>query len=48
MTNDAVAAQFATEYLDLGFQEPNAGVATSGAGFHEEVQQHVEPAQHAM
>ena len=31
--NDAVAAQLAAQDLDLCFQEPNAGVPASGAGF---------------
>jgi hypothetical protein len=43
-----VAADLAMEYLDPGFQEPHAGVPASGAGFSEEVQSHLEPAQHVL
>jgi hypothetical protein len=41
--DDPVAAGFAAQDLDLGFHEPDASVATSGAGFHQEVHGDVEP-----
>jgi hypothetical protein len=46
--DDPVAAKLATEDLDLGFQEPDAGVPARGAGFNEEVSKDVEPAQHGL
>ena len=38
---DPVAAELAAEYLDLGFEEANAGIPARGAGFKQEVQSNV-------
>jgi hypothetical protein len=36
----------AAENLDLGPEEPDAGIAAGGDGFDKEVPEDVEPAQH--
>jgi hypothetical protein len=46
--NDPVTAQLAAEDLDLGLEEPDAGVSASGAGLEKEVQSDIKPAQHAL
>ena len=47
--DNPVAAQLAVENLNRrGFQEPDASVAASGAGFKKEVRKDVEPAEHGQ
>jgi hypothetical protein len=44
--DDTVAAELATKDFDLSFEEPNAGVPTSGTRFKQEMREDVEPAKH--
>ena len=46
--NDPVAAELASEDLDLGFEEADAVIAARGTGFKEEMQNDVEPANHCL
>jgi hypothetical protein len=46
--DDPVAAELAALILDLGFQEPIAGVATSHTGLKQEMRKDVYPANHGM
>jgi hypothetical protein len=43
-----IAAKFATEYLDLGFEEPDANIATSCIRFNQEMWKDVEPTKHGV
>ncbi len=46
--NNTVATELAAEYIDLGLDEPDAGVPTCSARFSGEVKSDVEPTQHDM
>jgi hypothetical protein len=43
---DPIATELAAENLNLGLEEPNAGIPSSGIRFNEKVRKDVEPAEH--
>jgi hypothetical protein len=46
--NDPVAAELAAEYVDLGFQETDAGVAACRGRSSKEVHRNSKPAEHGL
>jgi len=44
--NDPIAAELAAEYFNLGFEESDAGVATSRIRFGQEMRKKIEPTKH--